>query len=130
VETPNRVRGKPVPSYRQTRRREPLPATARKCGVRSAMPSSTALRKTQPIFLPAALWVYRSISTEIRNFCGVHHLWTPFPDEPTATSPENLGPFHTDGHPPKKSRPESSANRLTASAGMSYTKFRAEALLP
>lgn len=103
---------------------------ARAFGVRSAMPSVTALRKCpQLIFAPPRFEVYRRISLQIRE---IFRRYTPIIeplalDEAYLDLTEFLGPDDTATAIAQKIRAEIFAEtELTASAGVSYNKFLAK----
>ena len=102
---------------------------ARKFGVRSAMPSVTALRKCpELIFTPPRFDVYKAVSGQIR---AIFARFTPL-IEPLSLDEAYLDVTdHLAGRPrprpPKHPRPEFFAETgLTASAGVSYNKFLAK----
>jgi DNA polymerase-4 len=103
---------------------------ARKFGVRSAMPSTTALRQCpQLLFVPPRFEVYRSISAQIRNiFAGYTPLIEPLSlDEAYLDVTENLRGIPTASATAKEIRERILAyTGLTASAGISYNKFLAK----
>lgn len=103
---------------------------ARKFGVRSAMPSSTALRKCpELIFVPPRFEVYRAVSRQIH---GVFVDYTPL------IEPLSLDEAYLDVTENLRGIPTASATAaairtrileetaLTASAGISYNKFLAK----
>ncbi|PVM93661.1 DNA polymerase IV [Caulobacter endophyticus] len=103
---------------------------ARKFGVRSAMPSSTALRKCpQLVFVPHRMDVYRSVSRQI------HEVFADYAD---AIEPLSLDEAYLDvsgdkagvGSATETARLIRARIRqetgLTASAGISYNKFLAK----
>lgn len=103
---------------------------ARKFGVRSAMPSTTAMRKCpQLIFTPPRFDVYRSVSQQIRDiFCDYTPLVEPLSlDEAYLDVTENLRGIPTASATAKEIRARIlDATGLTASAGISYNKFLAK----
>lgn len=103
---------------------------ARKFGVRSAMPSSTALRKCpELIFAPPRFEVYRAVSAQIHAiFAGYTPLIEPLSlDEAYLDVTANIR-----GLPTASATAEEICARileetgLTASAGVSYNKFLAK----
>ncbi|PVM84839.1 DNA polymerase IV [Caulobacter radicis] len=103
---------------------------ARKFGVRSAMPSSTALRKCpQLVFVPHRMDVYRAVSHQI------HEIFADYAD---AVEPLSLDEAYLDvsgdkagvGSATETARTIRARIRqetgLTASAGISYNKFLAK----
>src|SRR4030088_3577172 len=103
---------------------------ARTFGVRSAMPSSTALRKCpQLVFVPPRFEVYRAVSQQIRSiFADYTALIEPLSlDEAYLDVTENLRRMPTASAagaeiPP----PIFDETGLTASAGISYNKLLAK----
>lgn len=103
---------------------------ARKYGVRSAMPSKTALRKCpQLIFVPARFDVYKSVSRQIRDiFLEYTDLVEPLSlDEAFLDVTENHKniPYATQIAKEIKQRIFDETS-LTSSAGVSYNKFLAK----
>jgi DNA polymerase IV len=103
---------------------------ARKFGVRSAMPSSTALRKCPDLmFVPPRFDVYRAVSHEIRAI---------FSEYTSLIEPLSLDEAYLDVTDNLRGIPTASATALeirarifektglTASAGVSYNKFLAK----
>jgi DNA polymerase IV len=103
---------------------------ARKFGVRSAMPSGTALRKCPDlIFVPPRFEVYRAVSREIHTIFG---------DYSSLIEPLSLDEAYLDVTDNLRGVPTASATALeirarifektglTASAGVSYNKFLAK----
>ncbi|MFN3745617.1 MAG: DNA polymerase IV [Hyphomicrobiaceae bacterium] len=103
---------------------------ARKFGVRSAMPSSTALRKCpELIFVRPRFEVYRAVSQQIRAiFAAYTPLIEPLSlDEAYLDVTENLRGIATASATASEIRARILAEtRLTASAGISYNKFLAK----
>jgi DNA polymerase-4 len=103
---------------------------ARKFGVRSAMPSSTALRKCpELIFVKPRFEVYRAVSQQIRAiFATYTPLIEPLSlDEAYLDVSENLRGIPTASATAMEIRARSLAEtNLTASAGISYNKFLAK----
>ena len=103
---------------------------ARKFGVRSAMPSTTALRKCPSlIFAPPRFEIYRSVSKEIRQiFLDYTPLVEPLSlDEAYLDVTENLRGIPTASATAKEIRARIlERTGLTASAGISYNKFLAK----
>jgi DNA polymerase-4 len=103
---------------------------ARKFGVRSAMPSTTALRQCpELIFVPPRFEVYRTVSEQIRRiFAGYTPLVEPLSlDEAYLDVTENLRGVPTASATAKEIRTRILAETgLTASAGISYNKFLAK----
>lgn len=103
---------------------------ARKFGVRSAMPSTTALRKCpQLIFTRPRFDVYRSVSQQIREiFLEYTPLVEPLSlDEAYLDVTENLRGLPTATATAKEIRARVlEVTGLTASAGISYNKFLAK----
>ncbi|MEE3626532.1 DNA polymerase IV [Nitrospirillum sp. BR 11752] len=103
---------------------------AREYGVRSAMPSTTALRKCPPlIFVPPRFEVYRAISRQIREI---------FADYTDLIEPLSLDEAYLDVTENRRGLPTATATAteirarikaetgLNASAGVSYNKFLAK----
>jgi DNA polymerase-4 len=103
---------------------------ARTFGVRSAMPSSTALRKCpELIFVKPRFEVYRAVSQQIRAiFAEYTPLVEPLSlDEAYLDVTENLRAIATASATAKEIRARIFAETsLTASAGISYNKFLAK----
>ncbi|QNQ12137.1 DNA polymerase IV [Sphingomonas alpina] len=103
---------------------------ARSFGVRSAMPSVTALRRCPDlVFVPPRFEVYRAVSAQIR---AIFHDYTPLVeplslDEAYLDVTENLRglPSATDTAREIRARILETTG-LTASAGISYNKFLAK----
>lgn len=103
---------------------------ARKFGVRSAMPSATALRLCpELVFVPHRFDVYRAVSRQIR---AIFHDYTPLVeplslDEAYLDVTENLRGIATATEIAQEIRARIRAETgLTASAGVSYNKFIAK----
>ena len=126
------LRGHPVAVGYATKRGVVAAASyeARTFGVRSAMPSSTALRKCPGLlFVPPRFEVYRAVSRQIRAI---------FADYTTLVEPLSLDEAYLDVTNNLRGLPTASATaaeirarifdetRLTASAGISYNKFLAK----
>jgi DNA polymerase IV len=126
------LRGRPVAVGYATKRGVVAAASyeARTFGVRSAMPSSTALRKCAGlVFVPPRFEVYRAVSRQIRAI---------FTDYTTLVEPLSLDEAYLDVTHNLRGIPTASATaaeirarifdetRLTASAGISYNKFLAK----
>src|SRR6185437_13784952 len=103
---------------------------ARTFGVRSAMPSTTALRQCpELVFVPPRFEVYRAVSEQIRRM---------FADYTTRVEPLSLDEAYLDVTENLRGIPTASATAkeirariltetgLTASAGISYNKFLAK----
>jgi DNA polymerase-4 len=103
---------------------------ARSFGVRSAMPSSTALRKCpELVFVPPRFDVYRSVSQQIRSiFADYTALIEPVSlDEAYLDVTENLRGLPTAAATAVEIRARIfDETALTASAGISYNKFLAK----
>ncbi len=103
---------------------------ARAFGVRSAMPSSTALRKCPHLaFVPPRFEVYRAVSHQIRAiFADYTTLIEPLSlDEAYLDVTENLRGISTASATATQIRARIFAETgLTASAGISYNKFLAK----
>jgi DNA polymerase IV len=103
---------------------------AREFGVRSAMASTTALRKCPDlIFVPPRFEVYRSVSNQIREiFAEYTPLIEPLSfDEAYLDVTENLRGISTASDTAAHIRARiQSETGLTASAGVSYNKFLAK----
>jgi DNA polymerase-4 len=103
---------------------------ARAFGVRSAMPSATALRKCpELLFVPPRFEVYRAVSKEIQ---AIFHEYTPLVeplslDEAYLDVTENLRGIPTASESAAEIRARIlEQTGLTASAGVSYNKFLAK----
>ena len=103
---------------------------ARTFGVRSAMPSTTALRQCPDlVFVPPRFEVYRAVSDQIRRiFADYTPLIEPLSlDEAYLDVSENLRGIPTASATAKAIRAQIFAETgLTASAGISYNKFLAK----
>ncbi len=103
---------------------------ARKFGVRSAMPSTTAMRKCpQLVFTPPRFDVYRAVSDQIHEiFLDYTKLIEPLSlDEAYLDVTENLRGIPTASATAKEIRARIfEKTGLTASAGISYNKFLAK----
>ena len=103
---------------------------ARKFGIRSAMPSTTALRNCpELVFVPPRFDVYRAVSEQIRRiFAEYTPLIEPLSlDEAYLDVTENLRGIPTASATAKEIRTRILAETgLTASAGVSYNKFLAK----
>jgi DNA polymerase-4 len=103
---------------------------ARKFGVRSAMPSTTAIRQCPDlVFVPPRFDVYREVSQQIRSiFADYTPLIEPLSlDEAYLDVTENLRGVPTASATAKEIRSKIlAATGLTASAGISYNKFLAK----
>jgi DNA polymerase IV len=103
---------------------------ARAFGVRSAMPSSTAMRLCKElIFVPHRFDVYRAVSRQIREiFADYTSLIEPLSlDEAYLDVTQNLRGVPTATATAKEIRARIfEETRLTASAGVSYNKFLAK----
>jgi DNA polymerase IV len=126
------LRGRPVAVGYATKRGVVAAASyeARKFGVRSAMPSTTAMRKCPDlVFVPPRFEVYRAVSREIHTI---------FADYTSLIEPLSLDEAYLDVTDNRRGIPTASAaaaeirarifekTRLTASAGISYNKFLAK----
>jgi len=126
------LRGRPVAVGYAARRGVVAAASyeARTFGVRSAMPSSTALRKCPAlVFVPPRFEVYRAVSLQIRRI---------FADYTALIEPLSLDEAYLDVTKNLRGIPTASATAaeirarifdetaLTASAGISYNKFLAK----
>lgn len=126
------LKGKPVAVGYAAKRGVVAAASyeARKFGVRSAMPSTIAMRKCpELIFMPPRFEVYRSISHQIREiFHDYTHLVEPLSlDEAYLDVTENLRGIPTASATAKEIRARIlEVTGLTASAGISYNKFLAK----
>ena len=126
------LRGRPVAVGSATGRGVVAAASyeARRFGVRSAMPSVTALRRCPDlIFVPHRFDVYRAVSQQIR---AIFHDYTPLVeplslDEAYLDVTENLRalPSATETAAEIRARIFETTG-LTASAGISYNKFLAK----
>ena len=103
---------------------------ARRFGVRSAMPSVTAIRRcAELVFVPPRFDVYRAVSQQIR---AIFHDYTPLVeplslDEAYLDVTENLQDIPTAWATAKAIRARIlEETGLTASAGISYNKFLAK----
>ena len=103
---------------------------ARKFGVRSAMPSTTALRQCpELVVVPPRFEVYRAVSHQIRSiFADYTPLIEPLSlDEAYLDVSQNLRAIPTASATAKEIRTRILAETgLTASAGISYNKFLAK----
>lgn len=103
---------------------------ARAFGVRSAMPSTTAIRQCPDIiFVPPRFEVYRAVSQQIRQiFAEYTPLFEPLSlDEAYLDVTENLRGLPTAAMTATEIRAQILAETgLTASAGVSYNKFLAK----
>src|ERR1700722_8434763 len=126
------LRGRPVAVGYAAKRGVVAAASyeARKFGVRSAMPSSTALRKCPDlIFVPPRFEVYRAVSRQIH---GVFADYTPLIeplslDEAYLDVTENLRGIPTAAATAAAIRARILEEpALTSSAGISYNKFLAK----
>jgi DNA polymerase-4 len=126
------LRGQPVAVGHAAKRGVVAAASyeARKFGVRSAMPSTTALRQCpELVFVPPRFEVYRAVSEQIRNiFADYTPLIEPLSlDEAYLDVTENLSGIPTASATAKEIRARILADTgLTASAGISYNKFFAK----
>jgi DNA polymerase-4 len=126
------LRGRPVAVGHAGKRGVVAAASyeARKFGVRSAMPSTTALRKCpELVFVPPRFEVYRAVSEQIRRiFADYTPLVEPLSlDEAYLDVTENLRGVPTASAIAKEIRARILAETgLTASAGISYNKFLAK----
>jgi DNA polymerase IV len=126
------LRGKPVAVGHGAKRGVVAAASyeARTFGVRSAMPSTTALRKCPDlIFVKPRFEVYRAVSRQIRAiFDDYTHLVEPLSlDEAYLDVTENLRGITTASATAAEIRGRIFAETgLTASAGISYNKFLAK----
>ena len=126
------LRGQPVAVGHAAKRGVVAAASyeARKFGVRSAMPSTTALRQCpELVFVPPRFEVYRAVSQQIR---GIFADYTPLVeplslDEAYLDVTDNLRGIPTASATAKDIRARILADTgLTASAGISYNKFLAK----
>lgn len=126
------LRGKPVAVGFGAKRGVVAAASyeARAFGVRSAMPSTTALRQCPDLmFVPPRFEVYRAISRQIRDiFADYTPLIEPLSlDEAYLDVTKNLRGLRTASDTALEIRSRILAEtRLTASAGISYNKFLAK----
>lgn len=126
------LRGRPVAVGHAAKRGVVAAASyeARKFGVRSAMPSTTALRQCPDlIFVPPRFSIYRAVSEQIRSiFADYTTLVEPLSlDEAYLDVTENLRNIPTASATAKEVRERIFAETaLTASAGISYNKFLAK----
>ena len=126
------LRGQPVAVGHPAKRGVVAAASyeARKFGVRSAMPSTTALRQCpELVFVPPRFEVYRAVSEQIRRiFADYTPLVEPLSlDEAYLDVTENLRGIPTASATAKDIRTRILADTgLTASAGISYNKFFAK----
>src|SRR6266581_6266695 len=126
------LRGRPVAVGYAAKRGVVASASyeARTFGVRSAMPSSTALRKCPDlVFVPPRFEIYRAVSRQIRSiFADYTALIEPLSlDEAYLDITENLRRFPTASATAAEIRARIFAETgLTASAGISYNKFLAK----
>jgi DNA polymerase-4 len=125
-------RGKPVAVGHAAKRGVVAAASyeARKFGVRSAMPSTTALRQCpELVFVPPRFEVYREVSEQVRSiFADYTPLIEPLSlDEAYLDVTENLRGIPTASATAEDIRGRILAETgLTASAGISYNKFLAK----
>lgn len=126
------LRGRPVAVGHAAKRGVVAAASyeARKFGVRSAMPSTTALRQcSELVFVPPRFDVYRAVSSQIRRiFEDYTMLIEPLSlDEAYLDVTKNLRGIPTASATAKEIRARILAETgLTASAGISYNKFLAK----
>jgi DNA polymerase-4 len=126
------LRGRPVAVGHAAKRGVVAAASyeARKFGVHSAMPSTTALRQCPDlVFVPPRFEAYRAVSAQIRNiFADYTPLIEPLSlDEAYLDVTENLRGIPTASATAKDIRARILADTgLTASAGISYNKFLAK----
>lgn len=126
------LRGKPVAVGHAAKRGVVAAASyeARKFGVRSAMPSTTALRQCPDlVFVPPRFDAYRAVSQEIRKiFADYTLLIEPLSlDEAYLDVTVNLRGIPAASSVAKEIRGRIVADTgLTASAGISYNKFLAK----
>lgn len=126
------IRGRPVAVGHAAKRGVVAAASyeARKFGVHSAMPSTTALRQCpELIFVPPRFEVYRAVSNQIRSiFAEYTPLVEPLSlDEAYLDVTENLRGIPTASATAKEIRARVlTETGLTASAGISYNKFLAK----
>ncbi|MCB1503393.1 MAG: DNA polymerase IV [Hyphomicrobiaceae bacterium] len=126
------LRGRPVAVGHPAKRGVVAAASyeARRFGVRSAMPSTTALRQCpELVFVPPRFEIYRAVSRQIRGiFEDYTALIEPLSlDEAYLDVSENLSALPTASATAKAIRARILAETgLTASAGISYNKFLAK----
>ncbi len=126
------LRGRPVAVGYAAKRGVVAAASyeARKFGVRSAMPSSTAMRNCpEIIFVPPRFEVYRAVSRQIRRiFADYTPLIEPLSlDEAYLDVTQDLRGISTASATAKEIRARIlEETSLTASAGISYNKFLAK----
>ena len=126
------LRGRPVAVGYPERRGVVAAASyeARQFGVRSALPSTTALRKCpELVFRPPRFDVYRAVSSQIHKiFADYTALVEPLSlDEAYLDVTQNLRSIPTAWTTAKEIRARIAAETgLTASAGISYNKFIAK----
>src|SRR5271165_2418638 len=126
------LRGRPVAVGHAAKRGVVAAASyeARTFGVRSAMPSTTALRKCPDlVFVPPRFEIYRAISQQIRSiFADYTALIEPLSlDEAYLDVTENLRGIPTASATAAEIRARIfNETGLTASAGISYNKFLAK----
>ncbi len=126
------LRGRPVAVGHAAKRGVVTAASyeARAFGVRSAMPSTTALRQCHVlVFVPPRFDVYRAVSSQIRCiFENYSPLIEPLSlDEAYLDVTQNLRGIPTASATAKEIRARILAETgLTASAGISYNKFLAK----
>ena len=126
------LRGQPVAVGHAAKRGVVAAASyeARKFGVHSAMPSTTALRQCPDlVFVPPRFEVYRAVSLQIRRiFADYTPLIEPLSlDEAYLDVTENLRGIPTASATAEGIRSRILADTgLTASAGISYNKFLAK----
>lgn len=126
------LRGRPVAVGHAAKRGVVAAASyeARAFGVRSAMPSTTALRQCPDlVFVPPRFEVYRAVSHQIRDiFADYTPLIEPLSlDEAYLDVSQNLRAIPTASATAKEIRARIlSETGLTASAGISYNKFLAK----
>jgi DNA polymerase IV len=126
------LRGRPVAVGHAAKRGVVAAASyeARKFGVRSAMPSTTALRQCPDlVFVAPRFEVYRSVSDQVRCiFADYTHLVEPLSlDEAYLDVTENLRGIATASATAEDIRSRILADTgLTASAGVSYNKLLAK----
>src|SRR5271165_2683685 len=123
------LRGRPVAVGYAARRGVVAAASyeARAFGVRSAMPSSTALRKCPDlVFVPPRFEIYRAVSRQVHSiFAEYTSLIEPLSlDEAYLDVTENLRAIPTASRTAAEIRDHIfEQTALTASAGISYNKF-------
>ena len=127
-----RLQGRPIAVGHAAKRGVVVAARyeARQFGVRSAMPSTTALRLCPELmFVPTRFDVYRAVSQQIRAiFCEYTPLVEPLSlDEAYLDVTENLRGIPSASETAKEIRARIlDETHLTASAGISYNKFLAK----